>query len=75
MATLVDALRAEHLLTELPLPAGGDLAALSAATVSTTAPFDVDLAIGPFSGTVHGATVSGSPTSVRLTLPLARLWM
>ncbi|MGW4147085.1 hypothetical protein [Streptomyces albogriseolus] len=73
MATLLDALRAELLLTELPLPAGGDLAALSAAAVSTATPFEVGLSIGPFSGTVHGATVSGNLTSARLTLPLSGL--
>ena len=73
MATLVDALRAEHLLTELPLPTSGDLAALSADAVSTTTPFQVGLAIGPFGGTVRGATVSGSPTSAKLKLPLTGL--
>ncbi|MFE2722195.1 hypothetical protein [Kitasatospora sp. NPDC059327] len=73
MSTLVDALRAAHLITQLPLPAGGELSALSATTASTAAPFDVELTIGGFRGTVHGATASGGPASARLTLPLTGL--
>ncbi|MGW4896231.1 hypothetical protein ACWEQL_28845 [Kitasatospora sp. NPDC004240] len=73
MTALVDALRARHLLTQLPLPASGELAALSAGAVSSTGPFDVGLTICGFSGSVHGATVTGGPTSARLTLPLTGL--
>ncbi|WUS62031.1 hypothetical protein OG618_00575 [Kitasatospora sp. NBC_01246] len=73
MTALVDVLRAAHLITQLPLPAGGELSALSATTASRAAPFDVELTIGGFRGTVHGVTASGGPASARLTLPLTGL--
>ncbi|MFB7454320.1 hypothetical protein [Streptomyces sp. NPDC056194] len=73
MATLLDALHDADLLSELPLPASGELAVLSADAVSTTTPFEASLALGPFSGTIRGATVGGNATSARVTLPLTGL--
>ncbi|MBD2894610.1 hypothetical protein amrb99_35360 [Actinomadura sp. RB99] len=71
MRPLVDALRAAGLLVGLPVGDAGILGALStAAGIAPPAPFDVDVAVGPVSGRVHGVTVTGGAMNARLAIPL-----